>query len=281
MLCSIISPLYNSAPYLEACLDSLFSQTVQDFELLLVDDHSPDDSVDVARQYVSRHGVGERVRFLQTPQNAGPGVARNLGIEAAQGDYIAFIDSDDLWESTFLERLLAAVCPTGSQQGYDLAYCQLKYNDGREHRNPVVPSGDFTVSLKRQFLRRFVTFSVCFLFRRQFLMDNRLLFPALRNSEDTHFLTSCLLLARTIACVDEPLYIYCVHSESLSTGRNCSKYRQRLAALGGLMDDFRAMKRDSRYADLHLSSYNLVMLLLWFKKGLTQSIKDYVKNNLL
>ena len=280
MKVSIISPVYRCAPYIRGCLQSLLAQTCQDFEVLLVDDHGGDDSIDVARAFVAEQGEAERFRFLATPCNRGPGAARNVGIEAAKGEYVAFIDSDDEWEPTFLERLLHAA---GTAQA-DLAYCQLKYRggekDGRTFRNPVVGCGPFTPSSKRQFLLHFVTFSVCFLFRRQFLEDCGVRFPAERVSEDTCFLTRSLLAARRIACVDEPLYVYCIREESLTTRRDRGRYKARLSALGKLMQAFREMKQDKRYADLRLDQYNGVMRLLWLKKGLALSIKDYIKNNL-
>ena len=280
MKVSIISPVYNCAPYIVECIQSLLAQTCQDFEVLLVDDHGTDDSISVARAFIEQQGMEETFRFLQTPCNSGPGIARNIGIEAAKGEYVAFIDADDVWEPTFIEKLLGAA---ESSQA-DLAFCQLKYRggskDGSVFRNPVVKAGEFTISEKRRFLLHFVTFSVCFLFRRQFLEANELRFPSERNSEDTNFLTRCLLLARRITCVDESLYVYCIHDASLSTGRDKQRYKSRLSALNKLMRSFGEMKQDSRYADLHLDQYDGVMRIIWLKKGLVQCIKDYIKNNL-
>lgn len=281
---SIISPLYNCAPYIEACLESLRQQTMQDFEVILVDDHGWDDSVAIAHQWVEDKGEGHRFRFLSTPENSGPGIARNVGIKAAQGEYIAFIDSDDVWEPTFLEALVKAahsslLSPHSTL--YDLAYCQLKYRggkrDGEVHRNPVLEAGDFTPQKKRHFLLHFVTFSVCFLFRRSFLLDNELLFPSERNSEDTNFLTRCLLAARTIGCVDEPLYVYCIHQQSLTTGKNSNRWRQRLSAANKLMRNFAEMKRRPQMADLQLSKYNLAMLILYLKKGVAQAVLEFFR----
>ncbi len=280
MKVSIISPVYNCAPYIVECIESLLAQTCQDFEVLLVDDHGRDDSMAVARAMVKAQGVEEKFRFLETPQNSGPGIARNIGIEAAKGEYIAFIDSDDVWNPEFLEKLINAAATSQT----DLAFCQLKYRggsmDGKVFRNPVVEAGEFTAAEKRHFLLHFVTFSVCFLFRREFLIANHLRFPDERNSEDTNFLTRCLLVARRIACIDEPLYIYCIREESLSTGRNKNRYKARLSALNKLMQTFDELKQDPKYADLHLEQYQGVMRIIWLKKGLAQSIKDYIKNNL-
>ena len=288
---SIISPLYNCAPYIEACLESFRQQTYQDFEVILVDDHGWDDSVAIAHEWVKQHQQGHRFRFLSTPENSGPGIARNVGIKAAQGDYIAFIDSDDLWEPTFLEALVNATHSTLHSPHYsllsphstfcDLAYCQLRYRggkrDGLVHRNPVLTSGTFTPSMKRHFLLHFVTFSVCFLFRREFLLDNGLLFPSERNSEDTNFLTRCLLAARTIACVDEPLYVYCVREQSLTTGKNRRRWRQRITAANKLMRAYCNMQRMQQLHDLHLWQYAFTMCIIYLKKGVAQALLEFVR----
>ncbi|NVJ05898.1 glycosyltransferase family 2 protein [Myxococcus sp. AM001] len=87
---SVIIPTYNRARLLEAALASVFAQEERDFEVLVVDDGSTDDTLET----LARHG--ERVRVLRQ-RNAGPGAARNLGIQEARGTYVAFLDSDDLW----------------------------------------------------------------------------------------------------------------------------------------------------------------------------------------
>ena len=273
MKVSIISPVYRVAPYIGECIRSLKAQTYADFEVLLVDDRGGDDSMEVARKAAEGD---PRFRYLTMPANGGPGAARNLGIREAQGEYIAFIDSDDVWHPDFLQKLIQAT------QGCDLTYCQLQYRggarDGEVHRNPVMPAGAFVPVLKRRFLRNFVTYSVCFLYRKQFLTDNDLYFPELRNSEDTHFLTRCLLLAQSIACVDEPLYYYCVREASLSTGHNCTKYKQRLAAVQSLRQAYRELCAQPRYAALHLEQYRGTMRWLYFKKGYAQAIRDVLHN---
>ena len=87
---SVVIPSYNRSAWLVAALESVFAQTVQPFEIIVADDGSTDDTLDVLRKYEGR------VKVL-TQRNAGPAAARNLGIAAATGDYIAFLDSDDLW----------------------------------------------------------------------------------------------------------------------------------------------------------------------------------------
>ena len=276
MKVSVIIPVYNVAPYIVEALRCLTEQTMQDFEVLLIDDHGSDHSIEAAKSYT---GDDVRFRYLQTPQNAGPGVARNIGIEAARGEYIAFMDGDDRIDRTFLEMYNVATYTTSP---YDLVFCQLQYRggakDGVVHHNPVVDTQNFQGEVKRQFLKHFVTFSVCFLFRREFLMEHKLRFPANRNSEDTNFLTRCLLLAQSIVTVDVPLYYYCVRESSLTTGRNRHRYKERLQAVGALLEEFKAMKRNPKYRHLRLQQYNGTMRLIWLKKGLAQSIIDIIKN---
>ncbi len=90
MLFSVVIPAYNREAYLADTLRSVFSQTCTDYEVIVVDDASRDATVAVARSF------GDRVRVFEQP-NSGPGVARNLGIRHARGEYVAFLDSDDLW----------------------------------------------------------------------------------------------------------------------------------------------------------------------------------------
>ena len=87
---SIIVPAFNRALLLRSALESILSQGCTDYEVIVVDDGSTDDTTSVVRSYSSR------IKFLQH-QNRGPGAARNFGAEQAKGEYLAFLDSDDLW----------------------------------------------------------------------------------------------------------------------------------------------------------------------------------------
>jgi hypothetical protein len=89
-------PLYNKAPYVRRCLESIRGQDYTDYEIIVVDDGSTDDGPAIARQYLREHDT------LTVQENAGPGAARNRGIEAARGEYVAFLDADDEWVPEFL-----------------------------------------------------------------------------------------------------------------------------------------------------------------------------------
>ena len=98
---SVIMPVYNGEKYVAEAIESILTQTFTDFEFIIVDDCSQDGSVEIIRDYAKRDG---RIRFLRQERNMGVSLARNRGIEAAAGEYIAFMDSDDISLPTRLEQ---------------------------------------------------------------------------------------------------------------------------------------------------------------------------------
>lgn len=118
---SIIVPVYNSENFLKNCIESILNQTYTNFELILIDDGSLDRSPYICDEYSQKDS---RIKVIYK-ENEGPGMARNCGLDIAKGEYIAFVDSDDVIHPQFLEILLYAI-----QSGdYDLAMCdnyQLK-----------------------------------------------------------------------------------------------------------------------------------------------------------
>lgn len=102
---SIIVPIYNAAPYLPNCLDSLLRQTERDIQIILVDDGSTDGSYAIAHSFAAKD---PRILLLQQ-SHAGQSAARNIGLQHAKGDYVAFVDADDALAPDWCERHLAAI----------------------------------------------------------------------------------------------------------------------------------------------------------------------------
>lgn len=105
---SIIVPVYNVKPYLHDCVDSILAQTFRDFELILVNDHSPDDCGTICDQYTQQDS---RIRVIHRKSNGGLSAARNTGIDAAKGEFIAFVDSDDHIGKNFFQRAMNLLTP--------------------------------------------------------------------------------------------------------------------------------------------------------------------------
>lgn len=100
---SIIIPLYNKAPYVRKALETVCAQTYHDYEIIVINDGSTDNSAIVAEEYLG--SIGGVHYMIINQQNAGVSAARNNGVAQAQGEYIAFLDADDWWEPTYLERM--------------------------------------------------------------------------------------------------------------------------------------------------------------------------------
>lgn len=117
---SVIIPVYNAEKYIEKTINSVLEQTYKDYEIILVDDCSKDNSREVIEQYVRDN---ENIVYFCLEENSGAAVARNKGLELAKGRYIAFLDSDDTWESSKLEKQILQMRNTGcafSYTRYDL-----------------------------------------------------------------------------------------------------------------------------------------------------------------
>lgn len=110
-LVSIITPVYNCEKYLAATLDSVLAQSYPHWEMLLVDDCSPDNSRAIVEAYQKKD---PRFRYQRLPENGGAAVARNAGLEMARGRYIAYLDADDIWYPEKLERQLRFMEQTGA-----------------------------------------------------------------------------------------------------------------------------------------------------------------------
>lgn len=292
---SIIIPIYNASAYIEECLSSLVAQTMDNIEVLLIDDHGRDDSMQRAMRFIETHPCGKTFRLLSTPHNMGPGPARNVGIDAAKGQYIGFIDSDDVVEPDFCEQLYQAA----QAHDADLSYCQavlVKPTETLPMRNPIIENGAFDGDKRRYFLTHYTTLFVSFLYRRSLLNEYNIRFPSTRSAEDSYFLTCSLLASNRIACIDKPLYQYLVHEDSLSEVRNPKRYLDKMHSFDlllafahekGLYDankqeiDYIYLKKAyllSIFTYIHNGDYPHKTVLFELHQRLLDQIPDYTRN---
>ena len=208
MKVSVIVPVYNSSEYLAECLDSIQGQSLRDIEVLCIDDKSSDGSQEICRRYAASD---TRFRVIELEQNGGAAHARNIGIEQAMGDYIAFMDADDWYpHAQCLERLHAAaveqdaVLCAGSIDRYDTTTKSLlPIQDGESHLACFVFEERGWVEYRDwQFDYGFTRF----LYRRGFLLDADLAFPELRRHEDPVFLVRCLVAAGRFYAIPDVVY---------------------------------------------------------------------------
>ena len=131
MLLSIILPVYNREQTLGEAIDSVLSQSAPHWELIIVDDHSSDGSLQLANEY-SKHD--NRIRVISNSENMGPSIARNRGIDIAKGDYIGFLDSDDILRQDFVKRMTE----TAILYCADVVWCQhVSFFDKSDTGSPI------------------------------------------------------------------------------------------------------------------------------------------------
>ena len=210
---SIIVPVYNSGAFLMDCLETIVGQTMSDFEVLLVDDGSTDDSLAICRRF-ERHDSRFRV-FSQ--ENAGAAAARNLALTNARGEWVMFIDSDDLIEDDCIERLIKVAEVSGSDIVLG-GYCTFK-SDPFDCET-VVPDCDGAYLSPADVLAMILyqdgldTAPWGKIFRRE-LFDG-VSFPSLRSSEDLATVYKLFLRASCVALVRDSGYRYRQVAGSLS-----------------------------------------------------------------
>lgn len=133
-LVSVIMPAYNAEKYIEEAVSSVLSQTYKNWELLILDDCSSDCTAEIAEYFAS---LDTRIRLLRNPQNMGVAKTRNRGFDIAKGEWIALLDSDDVWHSDKLEKQLAVA----GRAGADIIYCSyaLVNESGAHLSDYIVP----------------------------------------------------------------------------------------------------------------------------------------------
>ena len=197
-------------------MDSVLAQTMPDFEAILVDDGSKDDTLAIARRIAARD---PRVQVIHQ-ENAGVSAARNLGLDRAQGEWITFVDSDDLLPRDALETMLSAVC-----DDVDMVVCAHRTftEDGRTET--VIPQTRW-MDLAGEMKRRAVSLRLiegdcvlnimCNKLHRRALIDREhiRLNPSVRIAEDALFNLEAALLGRGIAYVNQVTYLYRTHAAS-------------------------------------------------------------------
>lgn len=136
-LVSIITPCHNGERYLKECIETVKSQTYQNWEMLIVDDGSTDSSADIILTYSNNDS---RIKYLKTGKASGsPAKPRNMGIDAAQGEYIAFLDCDDMWLPNKLERQLALFEDKHPVIVFS-NYCKINEKGERHNKTVIAPN---------------------------------------------------------------------------------------------------------------------------------------------
>lgn len=265
---SIIIPVYNAEKYLAECLGNVVNQTLQDIEIILVNDASEDNSISIMRDCQKQYP--DKVVIIESKENLGAGGARNLGIEVAKGEYIGFVDSDDLIDIAMYEKLYAKakegeydVVDCGYyKQAEDLAILHISDELAGvltdEKRKEIIVGGGYIVSK---------------IFRRSLFLDKKLRFRRNVILEDADFLTYLYGTVHSIGIVKEVLYYYRDNMQSSSNVKVTDKYYDNIyEAMQGIYEKLAQLSNYQKLQDA--VEYELLQM---YSYGVNVCLKAYME----
>lgn len=211
---SIIIPIYRAEKYIRKCLDSFFNQTLKEIEIILIDDLGGDNSIKIAEEYAQKDS---RIKIIYNETNLGEGRSRNVGIENAKGEYIAFADPDDWVDLDFYEKLYEEA----KKQDYDIVKSErIKIypddNNKKEFQKVL------NKLIKRQMkagLPYFLLFTyehTTAIFKRNYIIENNVKYSNIRNGPDNIFLLQASFYAKSLSLIDNTYYYYRIIKSSVT-----------------------------------------------------------------
>ena len=229
---SVIVPVWNSGSEISRCIGSLRNQTLEDIEMIFVDDCGTDDSMDVVRTAAMED---RRIVILENSENLGPGISRNNGIDVARGEYLSFIDADDYVNPVFLERLYTKA----AADKLDIVKGKIVYEkeDGTiaDHfeLNETIRND---LNLGKPLFRLFTMQHQSAIYKRAFLIKYGICYGTSYRAEDTTFLLKVCHKAKAFGFEEDAQYHYCEQRNSLMHDMHPHTFEWKLHALREKMD---------------------------------------------
>lgn len=278
---SVIMPLYNAEKFLELSVQSVLSQTFKDFELIMVDDCSTDGTLALAESFED-----ERIKILRNKKNLGtPGATRNVGLAAAKGEYVYFMDDDDV----LLERGLEVLAEAAEKNSADAVnttkwyifknYETASMSDTDMSLINVRPAAPVSADLKTRIYQEFIGRGMhiapwLFLYRREFLLANKIRFPA-EVAEDIFFNFDVVCATWKIVKLDEPFYIWRPHKTSAT--HDPARLKKNLQSIFALHEHIR-----EKLAPLNDLNFTEGILIYWINHVIMSYVLPFIdKNSLL
>lgn len=261
---SFLLPCYNVAKYVEECIESIMRQELENFEIICVDDCSTDDTYSVLCE-LSRHNAN--IKVLKNKENQGVSYTRNVALKAAQGEYIWFVDPDDLLYPGAAKQLAKVAASgvdyvAGNYLEYDDSF-SLKDLDALpifDHSASVEGGEDFVPVCTNQ--NGAIAGSVCLgIRRRKFLINNNLFFnEKVHMTEDVLFNFLCEQHPRSCMKIEANVYIYRVHEHSATTEKTSSKIEKTVASEIELIKIYTSFKGKDNAKDVQKIENRILFL---------------------
>lgn len=232
---SVIIPVYNVENYLRECLDSVLAQTLNDIEVICVNDGSTDDSGAILDEYAKSD---ERVVVLHQ-ENTGQGIARNNALKLAKGEYVAFVDPDDLISTDMYEKMYNEAVNNHA----DVVQCDYEefYHSGYKNRICLKDKGyEPQTCLRQEEILKSLPVNIVFMvwsriYKRAMIVENDIKFAPLKRAEDHTWSIESLICANKVFYIDECFYHYRMNPAS-TVNRNAKKYFDCLEIVNSVRD---------------------------------------------
>lgn len=271
---SVIVPIYNTEKFLRKCIDSIINQTLEEIEIILINDGSTDNSHNICLEYTKKYP--EKIRYVNN-RNIGCSATRNLGVKLAQGEYIAFVDSDDYIENTMYEEMLLIA----EKKEKDIVISGINYVDIVNNKIKVeIPK---PLKNKYDFLLREnkITNPYNKIFKKNLIIKNNIIFPI-----DTHCVEDLVFCFKAVMSTKKIGYIYKSFYNYISHGNN-SVYNleKRLGVFISFNEIYRFMEENNfinnrELIDKFYKLYNFYAII-WTFNMLSDykkvSKEDYIK----
>lgn len=218
ILISVVIPAYNAGDYIAQCIESLLCQSYKNLEIIVVDDGSTDNTAQIVQPY-------PEVKYLYQP-NSGVSAARNKGLDAALGEYIHFVDADDLLTLDFYEKMMQAVIETRA----DMACCGFYFERTPSQSQRIEHKLVVSSTTDKILMTDVCNYGACwkYIFRVSFLKGKKLYFEEGRISgEDRIFSIQAVFFANRIVLVPEAMYIYKHRKHSVTVTKNPELVKKR------------------------------------------------------
>lgn len=286
---SVIIPVYNAENYLNRCIQSLISQTLDAIEFIFVNDCSTDRSLTILTKYQKKYP--ETIKVLSLPKNMRQGAARNAGIKIAQGEYIGFVDADDWVDKTMFEKLYQCA----KENNYDVVGCHnyVANASGKvftiSRGNTVTQTGIIDEEKRKSLLVNGGNIWLK-IYRRSLIIDNQIYFPENLSYEDNYFIPIVFLHCKSFGLVDEPLYYYYLSENSTVRTSNSNTQFQRFKTLELLIEKVKKIgvyekyKVEFEYLEIVLFYLNTAKLCVVHYRPcnieMLFNIRKYIKENI-
>lgn len=285
MKVSIIIPVYNTEKYLKRCIESCLNQSLEDIEIILIDDCSQDESRNIIKEYSVRYP--NKVKYIFQEENHRQGAARNRGIEIAQGEYLVFVDSDDWIEPDMCESLYKKAKETNADMvgsNYFLSW------DCRDEVKKVDITPDLCGTMdkykKGEYTKKYGMFWTR-IYKSSFLKESKLKFPEDIFYEDAFFNFYSVLYSNRIEHINKELYHYYQENQSTVRNRNNPKQYERIKLAEEILRYGKKQKELTEYREiieykyLYMQGANLIYTCMGLfdkpDKGKMKSIDKGIK----